>query len=114
MLIETISAASSFILLHITSHPASKFRKNAKLIKIKRLEIYPCLRLHLQTRVIHIHHWVYWSALLIISIPTNFKILDLNSVQAIMLGAFLQGFTINKKARKLVYSTPLENSDEYR
>ncbi|BCX14884.1 MAG: hypothetical protein KatS3mg088_567 [Patescibacteria group bacterium] len=49
------------------SKPGSKLHQKLPFIKIKFIQISPNLKIDFREKIIHIHHWLYMSLLLIIS-----------------------------------------------
>ena len=108
------SALLSFSYYEIFTHPKRRVRKSLPRLKIGFLEIFPCLRIHGKTRTLHIHHWMYLPIILTLSIPLNVPFLDSQLIRGFLIGGTLQGFFINRQARRLIYPNPLEISDQYR
>ncbi|MBI2597531.1 hypothetical protein HYW41_05240 [Candidatus Daviesbacteria bacterium] len=86
-----------------TSHPTSRIRKRMPNVKLKRVQVFPVLRVYLFGRVFHLHHWFLFSILLILSIFASIGILDLVFTRGMLLGGIIQGLTLPKGHRKIVY-----------
>lgn len=89
----TLAAAlGSFALCEILTHPNAKIRKKSPNIRIKWLELMPSIRILTRKRVIHIHHWVHLSLLLVVSfVFIQDGILSTWTAKGAMLGGVLQG-----------------------
>lgn len=97
------ATALGYLTLRVTTHPTSRIRKKLPNIKTKRVQIFPVLRINLFGRVVHIHHWVSFSILLILSFFITWGVLDFIVTKGILLGGIIQGLTLPKEHRKVVY-----------
>lgn len=97
------ATALGYLTLRVTTHPASRIRRRLPNIKTKRLQVFPVLRVKLFGRVIHIHHWIGFSVLLILSFFMTIGILDFIVTKGILLGGIIQGLTMPKGHRKIIY-----------
>ncbi|OGD03851.1 hypothetical protein A3D85_03560 [Candidatus Amesbacteria bacterium RIFCSPHIGHO2_02_FULL_47_9] len=108
------SAAIGLLACEIFTHPKRRLRKALPRLKVGFLEIFPCIRIHGKTHTLHIHHWLFFPVILLASIPLNYPFLDSHTTRGFLIGGAIQGFLINRKARRLIYKNPLEVSDQYR
>lgn len=92
-----------YLTLKVTSHPTSNLRRKLPNIKTKRVQVFPVLRVKIFGRVVHIHHWVSFSILLILSFFITWGILDFIVTKGILLGGIIQGLTLPKEHRKVIY-----------
>lgn len=97
------ATALGYLTLRITSHPASRIRRKLPNIKKGRVQLFPVLRFKLFGRVIHIHHWISFSILLILSFFIQSNILDFTVTKGILLGGVIQGLRLPKEHRKIIY-----------
>ncbi len=97
------ATALGYLTLRATTHPNARIRKRLPNIKVKRLQIFPVLRINLFGRVIHFHHWMNFTILLVISLFTSIGILDLLFTKGMLLGGIIQGLTLPKEHRKIIY-----------
>lgn len=97
------ATALGYLVSRMFTHPNSTIRKKMPNIKTKRLQIFPVFRFKLGTRVIHLHHWIYFSAILIVSTFASLGVLDYIVTKGILAGAVVHGLTIPKKHRKIIY-----------
>lgn len=92
-----------YLTFQVTTHPDSRFRRKLPNIKTKRIQIFPVIRINLFGRVIHFHHWVNFSILLILSFFISVGILDFVVTKGILLGGIIHGLTLPKEHRKIFY-----------
>lgn len=97
------ATALGYLTLRVTTHPSSRIRKKLPNIKKGRVQIFPVLRIKLFGRVIHIHHWISFSVLLILSFFITWGIFDFMVTKGILLGGIIQGLTMPKEHRKIIY-----------
>jgi len=97
------ATALGYLTLRATTHPNARIRRKLPNIRVKRVQIFPVLRINLFGRVIHFHHWINFSILLIISLFTSIGILDLVFAKGMLLGGIIQGLTLPKEHRKIIY-----------
>lgn len=89
-----VSAIVGFIVLDYITHPHSAFNKKLPKISLKFLQISPWMQLRVKGRIIHIHHWMNLSLLLVISLTIGGGILDATYTKGILLGGIIQGLTL--------------------
>lgn len=87
------------------THPSSSIRKSMPNIKTKRVQIFPVLRFKIGGRVIHLHHWIYFSLILIVSFFVSLGVVNLLVTKGVLLGATIHGLTLPKKHRKIIYKS---------
>ncbi len=97
------ATALGYLTLKATSHPTSRFRRKLPNVKVKRLQIFPVLRVFMFGRVIHLHHWVSFSIILVISSFISFGIFDYMFTKGLLLGGIIQGLRLPKEHRTIVY-----------
>lgn len=114
VVLNLLPLMAGYFVTKLATHPAGRVRKKWPRMKFGKLELFPCVRIHGKDRTFHLHHWLYMPIVLLISIPLENKFLDSSLTRAFLMGGSVQGFFINKKARRLIYKNPLEVSDEYR
>ena|SRR3989344_6658957 len=88
------AAVLGYFALKATTHPKSKIRRKMPDIKIKRVQVFPVIRVNLFGKTIHFHHWFNFSILLAISGVTSFAILDHTITRGLLLGGVLQGLRL--------------------
>lgn len=97
------ATALGYLTFRATAHPASRIRRRLPNIKIKRVQLFPVIRIYIFGRVFHLHHWFCFSILLAASAFISFSILDYMFTKGLLLGGIIQGLTLPKEHRKLVY-----------
>lgn len=104
---EYLSLIPAIALGYLTSrtvtHPTSRIRKKMPNIKTKRVQVFPVLRIRVFGRVIHLHHWIYFSIILLISFFVSLGVIDYIVTKGMLLGAIIHGVTVPKKHRKIIY-----------
>lgn len=97
------ATALGYLTLRATTHPNSRIRRKLPNIKIKRVQFFPVIRIHLFGRVIHLHHWFNFSLILGVSAFTSIGILDATFTRGLLLGGILQGLTLPREHRRIIY-----------
>lgn len=93
-----------YLTFKATTYPTSKMRKRLPNIVIKkRVHLFPVFRIYAFGRVIHFHHWINFSILLILSIFITGNILDFMVTKGLLLGGIIQGLTLPREHRKIIY-----------
>ncbi len=93
MLEFLLSITAGYKLAKTFSHPTSKIRKRIPEIKIKFIQVLPNIKIHLKGRVIHVHHWIFLSVVLILSFKSNSMISDSLILKGLLSGGIIQGFS---------------------
>lgn len=97
------AAALGYLAFRATTHPAAKIRKKLPNIKVKRIQVFPVIRVRMFGRWVHFHHWINFSILLTLSGFMSIGILDHTFTKGVLLGGIIQGLTIPKPYRKFIY-----------
>lgn len=97
------ATALGYLTLRVTTHPDARIRKKLPNIRTKRIQIFPVLRFKIFGRVIHIHHWVMFSVILVLSFFISWGILDFMVTRGVLLGGIIHGLTLPVEHRKIVY-----------
>lgn len=89
--------AFGFWFYKIFSHPLKLKKIVPKIRFFKTVEILPSLRIRLKRRILHIHHWIFLSAVfaLLLIITSSFSQLLL--AKSLCLGGIIQGFTFKDR-----------------
>ena len=95
------ATALGYLTLKATTHPKSKLRKRMPDIKIKRLQVFPVIKLDMFGKKIHFHHWMNFSIILAISGITSVAVLDHMFTRGLLIGGIIQGLTLPKGHRKV-------------
>lgn len=97
------ATALGYLTFRATTHPNARFRKKLPNLTVKRVQIFPVLRVYMFGRVFHFHHWVNCSILLAISAFSSIAILDAVFTRGLLLGGIIQGLTLPRGHRHPVY-----------
>lgn len=98
------ATALGYLASKTLTHPTkSRIRRKMPNIKTKRFQVFPVLRFKIFGRVIHLHHWIYFSIILLVSFFVSLGVVDLIVTKGVLLGAIIQGLTLPKKHRRIVY-----------
>ncbi len=97
------ATALGYLTLRATSHPTSRFRKKMPNVRVKRVQLFPVLRVFMFGRVIHLHHWVSFSIILVISAFISFGIFDYMFTKGLLIGGIIQGLRLPKEHRTIIY-----------
>ena len=92
-LIFTLSILVGYIFNKSLSKKGSKINRRLPLIKIKFLQFSPNIKIHFKSRSIHIHHWLTYTVVLIITLTTNTVVLDTLFSKGYLIGGILQGLS---------------------
>jgi hypothetical protein len=97
------ATALGYLTFKATTHPTSRIRRKMPNVKVKRLQIFPVVRFYIFGRVIHLHHWVAFSIILVLSAFISFGIFDYMFTKGLLLGGIIQGLTLPKGHKKIIY-----------
>jgi len=94
-LIFLIFSIIGFFLSYLIAHPNSPLNKHLPKIDLKIIQLSPSVKIILRKRTIHLHHWMYSSILLVITITLGGGILDTLYSKGFLLGGIVQGITFS-------------------
>ena len=97
------ATALGYLTFRATTHPNSKIRRKMPNIRVKRLQVFPVIRVNMFGRWVHFHHWMNFSFLLVLSGFVSIGILDNVLTRGILLGGIIQGLTLPKGHRGPIY-----------
>lgn len=97
------ATALGYLTLRATTHPTARIRRKLPNIKTKRIQVFPVLRIKIFGRVIHFHHWVMFSIILVMSFFISMGIVDYVVTKGILLGGIIHGLTLPSEHRKIIY-----------
>ncbi|HBQ50783.1 hypothetical protein A3B42_02655 [Candidatus Daviesbacteria bacterium RIFCSPLOWO2_01_FULL_38_10] len=100
------ATALGYLTFRATTHPFSRFRRRMPNIKVKRVQVFPVIRVRMFDRWVHLHHWMSFSFLLALSGFVSIGILDHVLTRGVLLGGIIQGLSIPKAHRKFIYREP--------
>lgn len=75
------------------STPNSKIHNKIPKIRIKSIQFLPTFKIYIKGKVIHFHHWIYMSLVLIFSFYGSSEILVSPIIKGIVSGTIIQGLT---------------------
>ena len=96
----------SYWLFGLISHPESKARKKLPSIKLKIFQLSPNIQIHFKGRIIHIHHWITLTAVFVIAIIADQKLLDSVYTKGFLIGGIFQGMTFPDWRKIFVKKVP--------
>ena len=103
------ATALGYLTFRAATHPNSKIRRKLPNIKVKRIQVFPVIRVRMFGRWFHFHHWMNFSLLLALSGVMSIGILDHAFTRGMLLGGIIQGLTIPRSYRKFIYRDPQIN-----
>lgn len=95
------ATALGYFTLKATTHPSSKIRRKMPNLKLKRVQLFPIIKINMFGRAIHFHHWMNFSLLLALSGVTSFAILDHAITRGLLLGGVIQGLTLPRGYKRV-------------
>lgn len=99
------ATALGYLASRTITHPTNRFRRKMPDIKTRRLQVFPVLRVKIFNRVIHLHHWIYFSIILLVSFFVSLGVVDYVVTKGVLLGAIIHGLTVPKPYRKIIYKS---------
>ena len=87
------TALLGFLTFHLTKYPNGKVGKRLPEFKFKAIQISPSIKIHGRGRTIHMHHWINFSILIIISLFIANPFLDHQFTRSFLAGGIIQGLS---------------------
>ncbi|OGM20280.1 hypothetical protein A2955_01065 [Candidatus Woesebacteria bacterium RIFCSPLOWO2_01_FULL_37_19] len=103
-IVFVLSSIFSYYILNKITHPSSNLNKRLPHIKFKFFQILPWVKFNVRGRIFHIHHWMYFSILLAISLTFGGSLLDATYTKGFLLGGIIQGLSF-EDWKKIVQKT---------
>lgn len=97
------AAALGYLVSRTFAHPSSRIRKKLPNIKTKHIQIFPVFRVYIFGHVIHLHHWLYYSVILVVSSFVSMGIFDWIVAKGFILGIIVHGLRLPKGHRRIIY-----------
>jgi len=97
------ATALGYLASRTVTHPTSRIRRKMPVIKTKRVQVFPVLRIKVFGRVVHLHHWIYFSVILAVSFFVSLGIVDFIVTKGILLGGIIHGLSVPKEHRRIIY-----------
>ncbi len=91
----TFSILLGYLFNRSISKSGGTINRKLPYIKIRFLQIGPNIKIHLGKRSFHIHHWITYSVVLIITLTSNAGILDTLFSKGLLVGGIIQGLTFS-------------------
>jgi len=83
-------------------------------LRIKNVELFPSIRIHIRSRVWHFHHKFYFSIILIVSFFVDWSLFQAFPIRAFLAGGVLKELIfpprIDRYPRKLSYKSTEKNT----
>lgn len=89
----SLSLILSYLFNNSLSKSGCRINRKLPFIKIKFLQFSPNFKIHTKKKFIHIHHWLTYTIILIITLSTNINILDTFFSKGYLIGGILQGLS---------------------
>ena len=86
---------------HLLTQPL-KFKSKVPKIKIKAFEILPNLKIRLKKNIVHIHHWIFLSAIFVVLLTITTGFAQLLLFKSFCVGGIIQGFTYNDRFKIII------------
>ena len=102
ILIFLLASVIGYIFLYFYSHPKSFIHKRLPKLKIKSFQFFPSMTITISGKVIHLHHWIGFSIILVVSIFVNSGILSYIFTKGLLSGGILQG-VFTPRSFRLIY-----------
>ncbi len=105
------AVAVGFLLFTIVADDRSPLRRRLPRFKVKRIELFPTIRIYTSRRFVHFHHWFIFSVVLLISLFATGGLLGYLFTKGFLLGGVIQGLTLKnqKTPRGLIHKQKLSN-----
>lgn len=101
-LIFILSFVSGFILNNLLTKPNAYLNKRIPKVKVKFIQLLPSLKVKFGKRTIHIHHWIGYSIILVITITLKLDLFSTLYARGYFAGSIIQGLTF-PDWKKIVY-----------
>ena len=101
-IIFLLAAIVGFFIFYILTSPGSSVHKRLPKLKIWRLQLFPTVRLSVSGKIIHLHHWLGFSIILVVSIFIDSGILSHLFTKGVLSGGIVQGL-FTPQCFRLVY-----------
>lgn len=106
ILLFIASSTLSYWFFKIMTHPNSSAKKRLPTFKLKSFQLLPNIEIHVKGRIVHVHHWMALSVVLIISVIVDQRFLDALYTRGFLVGGIYQGFTFPDWKQILFKKTP--------
>ena len=93
ILLLIASAVFGYSFSHFGSNPKSKIQSKLPTIAIRFIQVSPNLKISVGNRIIHIHHWIYYTVILIFTLTYNVSFFESLFAKGYLTGAIINGLT---------------------
>ena len=102
------ATALGYLTFRVATHPKSRIwnKMLKRSVKTRRVQIFPSIRIRVAGRTFHLHHWLSFSILLAFSTFEQSGLLASTFTKGVLLGGVLQGLSLPKDHRKIIYKEP--------
>ncbi len=80
-----------FLIFYVLTHPRSFVHRKLPKLKIKGFQLSPSVTVTIKGKIYHIHHWLGFSIILVVSIFVNTGVLSLIFTKGVLSGGIVQG-----------------------
>lgn len=94
-----LAAIVGFFIFYVLTSPRSAVHNRLPKFKIWRLQLFPTVRLSISGKIIHLHHWLGFSIILIVSIFIDSGILSYIFTKGVLSGGIVQGLFTSQSFR---------------
>jgi hypothetical protein len=91
-----------FLTFNLTKYPSGKIGKKLPEVKFKAIQVSPHIKFHIKGRIIHMHHWLTLSMIIIASLFITNAFLDSYFTRSFLAGGILQGLSF-PDYRRIIY-----------
>jgi hypothetical protein len=91
--IFTLSLFLGYLFNNSLSKSGRRINKKLPFITIKFLQLSPNVKIHFKNKSIHLHHWLTYSVILIITFTLNTGIFESLISRGYLIGGILQGLS---------------------
>jgi len=84
-----------YILSKLISKEGDIINKKLPLMKIKFFQFSPEIHIHFKNKTLHLHHWLYFTIVLVITLTFNINFLDNIFAKGYLVGGILQGLSFS-------------------
>lgn len=103
-IIFLLAAIVGFFIFYVLTSPSSSVNRRLPKLKIWRLQLFPTIRLSLSGKIIHLHHWLGFSIILVVSIFIESGILASLFTKGVLSGGIVQGL-FTPQSFRLIYKS---------
>ena len=107
-----IASIIGYLVFYILTNPKSFVHRKLPKLKIKGLQLLPSVTVTIAGKIYHMHHWLGFSIILVVSIFVTTGVLSLIFTKGVLSGGIVQGI-FTPKSFKLIYKLPKTKSPRY-